>query len=181
MAPVTSGVPQGSLLGLLMFVLFINDLPDASYGDVNIALYAGDSKIKSAVKCVYDCEVVQTTLSNMDEWTQYDKFQFNTSKCKVLTVICKKQPVHCNQTLKDMQLTCVADKNDFGIIFTSTLWLVKHINAILSKVNKILGPLKCTCPLLLDVAVSRNFALERKCGLQVVVIYYGVALEKKRP
>ena len=53
MAPVTSGVPQGSLLGLLMFVLFINDLPDASYGDVNIALYAGDSKIFGAVKCVF--------------------------------------------------------------------------------------------------------------------------------
>ena len=91
----------------------------------------------------------------MDEWTQYNNFQFNTSTCKVLTVIRKKQPVHFNQTFENMELTCVADENDFGIIFTSTLSLVKHINAILSKVNKILGPLKCTCPLLLDIAVRR--------------------------
>ena len=44
-APVTSGMPQGSLLGLLMFVTFINNLPDCAKGQVNTALYADDSKI----------------------------------------------------------------------------------------------------------------------------------------
>ena len=60
-APVTSGVPQGSLLGPLIFVVFINDLPDASNA-INTAFYADDSKIFGDVKCVHDCEVVQTTL-----------------------------------------------------------------------------------------------------------------------
>ena len=66
-APVTSGVPQRSLRGPLMFVIFINDLPDATKGEVKTALYADDSKIFGAVKCVRDCEVVQTILLNMDE------------------------------------------------------------------------------------------------------------------
>ena len=124
-APVTSGVPQGSLLGPLMFVVFINDLPDASNA-INTAFYADDSKIFGAVKCVHDCEVVQTTLSNMDEWTRYNNIQFNISKCKVLTVTRKKQPVHYNYTLNNVQLTRMAEENDLGIVVTSTLSWVKH-------------------------------------------------------
>ena len=65
-APVASGVPHGSILGPPMFVIFINALPDAAKGEVNTALYADDSKILDAVKCVRDCEAVQFTLSNMD-------------------------------------------------------------------------------------------------------------------
>ena len=48
-------------------------------GEVNAALYAGDSKIFGAVKCIHDFEVVQSTLSNMDEWTRYNNIQFSTS------------------------------------------------------------------------------------------------------
>ena len=117
-------------------------------------------KIFGAVKCVHhDCEVVQTTLSNMDEWTRYNNIQFNISKCKVLTVTRKKQPVHYNYTLNNVQLTRVAEENDLGIIVTSTLSWVKHINAIVSKANKLLGLLKRTCPLLLNVAVRRTLYL----------------------
>ena len=171
-APVTSGVPQGSLLGPLMFVIFINDLPDALNGEVNTALYADDSKVFGAVKCVHDCEVVQAALSNMDEWTRYNNIQFNISKCKALTVTRKKQPVHYNYTLNNVQLTRVAEENDLGIIVTSTLSWVKHINAIVSKANKLLGLLKRTCPLSLNVVVRRTLYLslvksQLCCGTQV--------------
>ena len=66
-APVTSGMPQGSLLGPLMFVTFIDNLPDAAKSQVNTALYADHPKIFGAVKCARDCEAVQSTLSNTDE------------------------------------------------------------------------------------------------------------------
>ena len=60
-------MPQGSLLGPLMFVTFIDNLPDAAKSQVNTALYADDLKIFGAVKCARDCEAVQSTLSNTDE------------------------------------------------------------------------------------------------------------------
>ena len=44
-APVTSGMPQGSLLGPLVFTLFINDLKDEAIGEIGIALYADDTKL----------------------------------------------------------------------------------------------------------------------------------------
>ena len=81
------------------------------------------------------------------------------NKCKVLTVTRKKQHVHYNYTLNSVQLTRVAEENDLGIIVTSTLSWVKHINAIVSKANKLLGLLKRTCPLLLNVAVRRTLYL----------------------
>ena len=84
---------------------------------------------------------------------RYNNIQFNTSKCKVLTVTRKKQPMHYSYTLNNVQLTRVAEENDLGIIVTGTLSWVKQINTIVSKMNKLLGLLKRTCPLLLDVAV----------------------------
>ena len=101
-APVTSGVPQGSLPGHFMFVIFINDLPDAANGEVNTALYADDSKIFGAVKCVHDCEVVQTTLSNMDELNGRD---ITTSNLTPLNV-----KILSYYSLNNVQLDRVAEE-----------------------------------------------------------------------
>ena len=79
-------MPQGSLLGPLLLILFINDLPDVVKPGVKAALYADDTKIYSAVQLVPDCVAVQESLFNMDDWMQYNNIQFNTTKCKVLTV-----------------------------------------------------------------------------------------------
>ena len=85
-APVTSGVPQGSLLGPLLFIIFINDLPDAAIVDVFTSLYADDTKIYRNINTSDDCMSMQKTLTNMHTWTWHNNIQFNASKCKALTI-----------------------------------------------------------------------------------------------
>ena len=65
-APVTSGDPQGSILGLMLFTIFIGDLPNASEGKVTTALYADDTKIINCIGSELDCLALQRTLSNME-------------------------------------------------------------------------------------------------------------------
>ena len=65
-APVTSGVPQGNLLGPLLFTIFIYGLPCVSEGMVTTALYADDMKILNCIGSEEDTLALQSTLSNME-------------------------------------------------------------------------------------------------------------------
>ena len=64
--PVTSGVPQGSLLGPVLFVIFINDLPDILPDETLAALYADDTKLYKSITSVGDCESLQQALRLQD-------------------------------------------------------------------------------------------------------------------
>ena len=63
-SPVTSGVPQGCILGPLLFTLFINDLPHESAYAVKVALYADDTKLCRNVSSAEHCDLIQDTLSD---------------------------------------------------------------------------------------------------------------------
>jgi hypothetical protein len=65
-APVTSGVPQGSILGPMLFVVFTNDLPDSIPDKTTAALYADDTKLYRSIVSVADCEDQQQALNNLD-------------------------------------------------------------------------------------------------------------------
>ena len=81
-----SGVPQGSVLGPLLFVVFINDIDDGIMS--KIWKFADDSKICSSV---VDAESVQKDRKNLFTWSEDWQMLFNIDKCIVLHMGCKNQ------------------------------------------------------------------------------------------
>ena len=90
---VTSGVPQGSILGPVLFVLFINDLPDVMPCGTQTVLYADDTKLYRCVASFSDCEQLQQALYNYNKWSDENNIKFNVSKCKIFFVTRKKNPL----------------------------------------------------------------------------------------
>lgn len=79
--PVTSGVPQGSLLGLLMFLIFINNL--LCYVKSRVRLFADDT-VKSEIHSERDCRLFQDDLHCLEKWESDWCMQFNPSKCNAI-------------------------------------------------------------------------------------------------
>jgi hypothetical protein len=102
---VTSGVPQGSIPGPVLFVIFINDLQDIIHTGTEIALFADDTKIHRHIISTCDCESLQHTLVKLDLWSMENNLFFNASKCKVLTITRKKTPIIYEYTLGTEKLT----------------------------------------------------------------------------
>ena len=157
--PVTSGVPHGSILGPLLFVIFINDLPEIIPNGTNTALFADDTKLHRDISSLTDCEGLQQALSNINIWSQQSNMKFNSTKCKVLTIRRKQNPVVYDYQLGSAILTRVQQEKDLGVTISSKLTWHHHISVIVAKANKLLGLLKRTCPLLTDIQVRRTLYL----------------------
>ena len=83
-APVISGIPQGSVLGPLLFVLYINDLPDIV--NSKVYLFADDTKLMRKVTSEDDARALQRDLDELEAWSKKWLLQFNPDKCHVLTI-----------------------------------------------------------------------------------------------
>jgi hypothetical protein len=88
-----------------------------------------------------------------------NNLRFNVSKCKVLTITRKKNPIIHDYTLGSQNLTRVDSEKDLGITTTSKLSWDIHANTIVAKANKILGVLRRTCTKLMDMKARRTLYL----------------------
>ena len=79
---VLSGIPQGSVLGPILFLLFIDDLPESVEGLVKI--FADDTKVFTAVHEESDCKRLQKDLDYLSDWSDRWQLRFNISKCGVM-------------------------------------------------------------------------------------------------
>ena len=81
-----SGVPQGSVLGPLLFLIYINDLEESVSGEV--FKFADDTKIVRQVGYRVECDDMQRDLDLMVEWADRWQMEFNVDKCKVMHIGC---------------------------------------------------------------------------------------------
>ena len=138
---VNSGVPQGSVLGPMLFLLYINDLPDTlKYCDCSI--FADDTKLNGRSNNLSDAEKIQKDLNSINEWTEEWMLSFNKKKCHVMH-FGKDNPCHLYH-LNGFLISPVNEEKDLGVIISNDLKPDKNIIHCVKKANKVLGMIKRT-------------------------------------
>ena len=140
---VTSGVPQGSVLGPLLFILYINDLPELV--KTHCKLFADDAKIYKEISSIKDLEDIQDDLYELCKWTAKWLLFFNLKKCKVMHLGINNPCWEYKMTNKCGKVVTIYEverEKDLGIIFQNNLKFNEHINMAANKANKITGLIK---------------------------------------
>lgn len=136
-ALVTSGVPQGSILGPLLFVVYINDIGDSL--DVPFLLYADDLKIYSRVEKLGDFLKLQESLDRVFAWCGTNKLPMNLLKCSVISYSKKKAQQIFHYNAGGAVLQRVTSVRDLGVIFDDKLSFNKHIDGVIASSYRTLG------------------------------------------
>ena len=130
--PVISGVPQGTVLGPLLFLIYINDI--SSYvKSSTIRLFADDCLLYKNITSINDSESLQSDLKSLKKWSDHWLLRFNTDKCNIISFTNKKSPILFNYTLDSSPLSRVSKIKYLGIIFDSKLTFSDHIHSICSR------------------------------------------------
>ena len=116
---VLSGVPQGSVLGPLLFLIFINDLDLAVAKTSILNKFADDTKLAQVMKSEEDRNTLQRSLDSLVEWSECWGMQFNVAKCKVMHV--GRSNHQYEYTMGGNALTKTTEERDLGIIMTDKL------------------------------------------------------------
>ena len=137
---VSSGVPQGTVLGPLMFLLYINDIGD--HCSSALRLFADDTILYSVIESTSDAKDLQSDLSTIEYWSQKWLMQFNPSKCFVMRITRKRDPVIYDYKLMGHSLESVSQHPYLGVELSSKLDWGHHINNKVTKANQTLGFLR---------------------------------------
>jgi len=135
-------VPQGSILGPLLFLAYINDL---SYSvTCNSDLFASDTVLHRHIENRSDCDLLQEDLTYASEWCKSWLATLKTEKCEALHITRKKDPVRCQYSLNNISLPEVDHHKHLGLWLEPSLSWDYHINSISAKANKVFGLIKRT-------------------------------------
>ena len=160
---VISGVPQGSVLGSTLFIMYVNDLPD--YIRSSLGLFADDTKIYRPITSPTDIDLLQQVLNLLLDWCRTRLSSLNFTKCKHMSIGQKSTAYQYYFYLdneahqicivkeeKDLgvifneahQICIVKEEKDLGVIFDEHLHFNTHIKEIIHKANNVLGIIKRT-------------------------------------
>lgn len=135
---IPSGVPQGSHLGPLLFVLYVNDITE-SIEHSRVLLYADDTKIFRIIRNEEDVHLLQQDIRSFEGYCAQNNLFLNPDKCFSITYTRKKNPKVHTYTLCGKNLNRVMEIRDLGVIMDSELTFIPHINKIVSRSFKLLG------------------------------------------
>lgn len=138
----TSGVPQGSHLGPLIFILSINDV-EYVIKESNLLVYADDMKISKCIASHTDCHPLQEDLDRFSIWCQKNHLELNVSKCQAITYSRKRlQTPPRDYFINDELVHRTTLIRDLGVLCDTELTFRPHIENIISRANAALGFVK---------------------------------------
>ena len=159
---VHSGVPQGSHLGPILFLIFINDL-GFTFKSSHCLFFADDLKIYRKINSMNDSKLLQDDIDCLVSWCSENKMELNTSKCKFISFTRKRNPVTHTYIVNGLHLCRVDSVTDLGVLFDSELRFTGHINWVIAKAFKMLGFIMRQCHDFRDIEVLKTiyFSLVR--------------------
>ena len=117
---VTSGVPQGSVLGPLLFLVYVNDLPDVL--PCTIKLFADDTKVINVTKGFVDEDALHSALDKLNDWSVTNRLPFSAAKCKIVRfsrnqVANMRRPFY----MGDYVIDFAHEERDIGVLLMTNL------------------------------------------------------------
>lgn len=140
--PVFSGVPQGSVLGPILFLIYINDLVDMVDSNIIIRLFADDCVLYKKVTCQQIQVDLDYALTKVSEWCTQSSMALNPDKTVLLRVTKKKQPFTFTYRVQGTQLHEVNEYKYLGVTITNTLSWSTHITNVCASASRKLGFLR---------------------------------------
>jgi len=135
---VTSGVPQGSGLGPVLFLIYINDLDE----DILrlILKFADDTKIFSTIQSEVDAANLQRDIDKLLEWSEIWQMNFKVTKCKVMHI--GKQYSEHQYSMNGHILETVTEEKDLGILLTKYRKVAQQCSKAYARANRMAGLIK---------------------------------------
>lgn len=141
---VTSGVPQGSILGPLLFILFINDIKYC-FQNSKFLLYADDLKIYKNITNVSDCLDFQSDLDRFTMYCSKNRLYLSLTKCHSITFTKRKNITQFDYHLSNTPLSKATSLRDLGVQLDSKLHLDVHVENIINKAYQMFGFVMRSC------------------------------------
>ena len=173
---VKSGVPQGSVIAALLFVIYINDLPENIKS--HLYLFADDCKFFRQIISSEDTSIMQKDLDMLLEWSNTWLLKFHPGKCVTLRLSRHKLDEKHTYHLGENELENVEEVKDLGIIVDNNLKFQKHISSKVNKANQSWGTIKRTFKHMNPYIFKKLFCAQVRSHLEYAVQFWSPYLRK---
>ena len=150
---VASGVPRGSVLGPLLFLVYVNDLPEVV--QCSVKLFADDTKLYSRVSSTGEAALLQSDIQALSRWSNTWLISFNQSKCKILHLGQTNQGFP--YTMGDIPLDNTSVEKDLGVHIDTNLKFREHASSAAAKATQVLAVIQCSFALIDKVTLPILF------------------------
>ena len=173
---VTSGVPQGSVIAPIMFLIYVNDMPNGISSYMN--MFADDAKIMKCIKDKSSCEELQQDMDKLYDWSQKWKMEFNAKKCHVLEIGKSDRRPNWQYKMGNGNISKASQEKDLGVIIQDDLSPEKHINKITGETFRLITNIKVAFNYLDEEMLRKLIVSKIRPRLEYAAVVWSPHLKK---